>query len=128
MDNRNLTLRRYYRNIRNYLPCTGHLKKQILAEIQTNVNDYLENNSEADIQQIVSRFGSPQNIAAAYVNDMNTEELLQALYIRKRIVTAIICCIMAVLLIWGTAISVAHQSVLARETIYIETEIVEIGE
>lgn len=128
MNSRNSALRQYYRKIRNFLPCAGKLKKRILFEIQSNVNKYLENCPDADIQQVEGHFGSPQSIAAAYVDDMNTEELLQALCIRKKIISAIISCIMAILLMWSIAVTVAHKNVLERNTVYIETEIIEIEE
>lgn len=128
MNSRNSALRQYYRKIRNFLPCAGKLKKRILFEIQSNVNKYLENCPDADIQQIEGHFGSPQSIAAAYVDDMNTEELLQALCIRKKIITAIISCVMVILLIWGTVVSISLKHVAIRNTVYIETEIIEIEE
>lgn len=128
MNSRNSALRQYYRKIRNFLPCAGKLKKRILFEIQSNVNKYLENCPDADIQQIEGHFGSPQSIAAAYVDDMNTEELLQALCIRKKIITAIISCVMVILLIWGTVVSISLKHVANRNTVYIETEIIEIEE
>lgn len=80
-------LKRYYCTIRSFLPCSQKLKKRILDEIQNSVNGYLKDHPEANISEIEARFGEPKNIAAAYVDDMNTPELLHTLRVRRRIIT-----------------------------------------
>lgn len=108
MKNRETDLRRYYRDIRSYLPCSRKQKRRILDEIRERVNIYLEECPEADYDQIEARFGTPQTIAAAYVDDMNTSELLTALGIRRKFVTAVIVGVLALSLIWGIAVSIAY--------------------
>lgn len=105
MNSRNFALRRYCRRIRSYLPCSGKLRKQILTEIQANVNDYLAEYPEAEFSQIEARFGTAQSIAAAYVDDMDTKELLSALRIRRKIITTISVCLLIALIAWASAVS-----------------------
>lgn len=114
MNSRELALRRYYWTIRSYLPCSGKLKKQILMEIRTNISHYLEEFPEAEFSQIEGRFGTPQSIAAAYVDDMNTQELLRALRIRRRIVKFIICSLLLVLIAWAGAVGYVTTKAVAN--------------
>lgn len=67
-----------------YLPCSRKLKSIILHEIKGKITSYREENPDADYPQIESHFGMPWTIAAAYVDDMNTEELIHTLHIRKK--------------------------------------------
>lgn len=114
MSSRNSMLRRYYQTIRSYLPCSDKLKKQILTEIRTNINEYLREFPEAQFSQVEARFGMPQSIAAAYVDDMNTAELLRALRIRRRIVKLVICSLLLVLIVWAGAVGYATANALVN--------------
>lgn len=109
MNSRELALRRYYWTIRSYLPCSGKLKKQILMEIRANISHYLEEFPEAEFPQIEARFGTPQSIAAAYVDDLNTQELLVSLHIRRKILTIVLAGISIAALLWASAILVASH-------------------
>lgn len=128
MNSRNSMLRHYFQNICSYLPCSGKLKKQILMEIRTNISNYLEEFPAAEFSQIEARFGTPQSIAAAYVADMDTEELLQAHNIRKKIVTTVISCVLIVLFMWGATVTAAFINVSQRNTVYIEKIVEEVAE
>lgn len=125
MNSRNSMLRHYYQTIRSYLPCSGKLKKQILMEIRANISHYLEEFPEAEFPQIETRFGTPQSIAAAYVEDMNTQELLHALRIRRKITTILITAVLVVLAMWGTVVSAAYIDAHQGTNGYIEKIVTE---
>lgn len=124
MQNLNAALRRYYRTIRSYLPCSNKLKRKVLNEIQGNVDAYLIEFPDADIAQIEARFGTPQAIAAAYVNDMDTKELLYALRIRRKITTSITVCIMLFLLLWGVTVGAAYVHACKATDGYTESVLI----
>ena len=117
-------LRQYYCEIRSYLPCSRKHKDRILNEIRTNILQYLEENPEVDFAGIQAHFGTPKTIAAAYVDDMDTEELLHALRVRKKIITTVVAAITTALLIWAAAVSIVYiQHVFPSEGhLIIETE------
>ena len=100
MDNRKIALKRYYHSIRNCLPSSHKLKEKVLAEIECNVNAYLLENPSADITSIKARFGAPEQIAVAYVDELGTPELLKKLAIRKRILTIVISTVAIILILW----------------------------
>lgn len=125
MNSRDSALRRYYRTIRSYLPCSGKLKKQILMEIRTNISHYLEEFPEAEFSQIEARFGSPQSIAAAYVDDMDTQELLHALRIRRKITTMLIAALLAIVTMWGTVVTAAYIDAQKQSDGYFEKIVIE---
>lgn len=58
-------LKKYYRNVRILLFCPGEMKVKILSELKAQVADYLEENPDADMEMLQSRFGTPNQIAAS---------------------------------------------------------------
>ena len=105
VDNRNVALKRYYRSIRNCLPSSRKLKAKVLAEIDSNINEYLRENPYADIASIEARFGAPEQIAIAYVDELETPELLKKFQIRKKILTIIISAVAIILILWLGVVS-----------------------
>ena len=105
-------LRRYCRSIRSWLPCPRKLKTMILTDIRENVSAYLEENPQADLTQLHSHFGTPQQIAADYVADLDMPSLLHGLRLRKRIFTAVTVLVSAALIaallmwVWGICRSI----------------------
>lgn len=68
--------------------------------METSVLDYASKNPDADYSEIAARFGSPQQIASSYVDEMETEELLWNLKIRKKIVRIVAIIAALVVVLW----------------------------
>ena len=116
-------LRRYYRAIRSWLPCTRKLKKQIIGQIQSRVQDYLTQNPDTDISQLQAEFGAPQTIAAAYVENSDTEEILRGLRVRRRVVAIVMTAVMIVLLSWAALVTWA----IVKEQDHLHNSYIVVG-
>lgn len=101
----NKSARRYRRKVLNLLPCTRHQKQKIISQFDASLSDYIESNPDIDFVDLEDHFGSPEAIAASYVESAGTAEILQSLCIRKRIVL-VISLVLAVLLIsWAATVT-----------------------
>lgn len=125
MQKLNRPARRYLRQIRGWLPCAGSMKRKMLTEIRETLLEFLADHPDADEQTIISRFGTPQQIAASYVDEAETEELLRRLRIRRRVVSIACAAAVACVTIWAGAIlfalhSDAHK--LDNSVIYVEID------
>lgn len=98
-------LRAYCRAVKSWLPCDAKQKRRILEKIRLDVMGFLEENPGADFAAIQARFGTPQAIASAYVDDLDTAQLLYSLRIRKRIVTIIAATMATILLTWAGVVT-----------------------
>ena len=98
-------LRRYYRDIHKWLPCSRKQKKQIMEQIQNDVQEYFDRHPNSDFAQMKATFGDPQTIAAAYVENTDTMELLRGLRIRKRIFTIVAAVMAIVLITWAGTVT-----------------------
>lgn len=100
-------LKQYYRDIAKKLPVGRKKKQQILLAITQSVEDYLAAHPLADFQAVQAHFGSPQEIAAAYIENMTTPEILKKFRFRKTVLSILCATAATALLLWGVVVGVA---------------------
>ena len=106
MDNRDI--KRYLREVRSWLPCSNKLKKGILDKILGNVSAFCEEHPEAGYDEIVARFGTPYQIASAYVDEMDTGELLKNLRIKRKVVRVVATVSAAIIATWLLVVGMVY--------------------
>lgn len=112
---RNKAARQYLREVKTLLPGAGTQKKGIVNRIGTMAAEYLAENPEADYEAIVLRLGSPNQIAASCLEEMDTAEVMKKLHTKKRIVCIVAAAALAVILLWaGVVFSalVSHHGIM----------------
>lgn len=97
-------LKAYYRQIADCLPCSGKPKAQLMDRITATVDCYLQEHPEADFSAVQAHFGTPEQIASSFVDEMEGEDLLKALRLRKKVLRILLCCVAAVIAIWAIAV------------------------
>ena len=105
MNERGKKLKRYYRQISRLLPCSRKQKKAILSRIQDTVNDTVSENPEISFEQLRDQFGAPETVAASYVENAGTAEILKSLQIRRRILGVVTAAAVLVLLMWAGVVT-----------------------
>ncbi len=93
---------RYCRAVGSYLPCSLWQKREILLGLRQRLEDHCAEHPES-AEDLEAAFGTPQAVAAAYIDDMDTGELLAALRQRRRILRLVGVGLLAALAIWLTA-------------------------
>ena len=99
-------LKRYCRAVRRNLPCSGKLKQKILTEIGMSVRTYLEENPSANYTEIENKFGTPQQITSAYLDEMDHQVLARELKIKNRIVKIVAAALITALLMFGITLGI----------------------
>lgn len=112
-------LKSYYRQIKGWLPCGGRLKKNMMSCITATVEDYIASHPDADFAALQAHFGSPQQIATAFVDEMDTQELLHALRIRRRILFSVVYGVGAAVAIWAIVMLILLLVGLVSELGYV---------
>lgn len=97
-----IELKDYYRNIRRCLPCSRKLRQQIADSIQTQVNTYLEERPETDFASVQQHFGTPEQIVAAYIDEMTTTELQKKFKHKQKVIVIICIAVALALIMWAT--------------------------
>lgn len=95
-------IRRYCRAVGSYLPCSRRQKRQILWDLRQRLAEYCgEHPNGATLEE---NFGTPQQVAAGYVDDMDTTELLHALRYRRRVTTIVVAGVLTALAVFAVAL------------------------
>ena len=124
MAMRNAQARQYLREIRGCIPCYGKAKYEILRKIKGMIRVALSEEPEMSYEMLVARFGTPQQIAASYVDELDTLELLKKLRMRNKII-AIVCATAAIILaIWVGVVVTATRAHYSQMNGYFEEYVV----
>lgn len=103
----NVHLLRYLWKVRGELPGNRRQKKQILSRVESSVRDFVTENPHADYAAITQRFGTPQQIAASCIEEMDAQELTLQLRIRKTIVRIVAATALVLVLLWAGVVVTA---------------------
>lgn len=94
MGSNGAAVKYYLRGVSNTLPCGRKAKKQIVSQISDSIENYLQENPNADFEEVQSHFGTPQEIAASYINEQDPSALASKMRITKKVL-AIVAGVMA---------------------------------
>lgn len=98
-----------------------------MGTIEEAVCTYLIENPTADLQAIQQHFGTPQQIAAAYIEEISTPELMKKFNVRKTVIAIICAAVALALLMWCATLAAALIENHIAVNGYIETSpIIEI--
>ena len=123
MNSFDAALRRYRRQVRSYLPCSGKQKRRILRDIQERISAFVEEHPDCTFTQVEAHFGSPQTIAAACLESMDLKELLRTIRLRRRIVAVVVAAAFIVITLWAGCITVAYNEYIVDTDGYYAVEI-----
>lgn len=118
----NKHVKKYLRRVRGWLPCTRRMKDDIMSRIADSLLAWVQEHPDCTYPEIEARFGKPKKIAADYVDNLGTAELLDNLHIKKRIVTSVAVTLATVVLIWAIGVTVVVvDAMLNTHNSYIVT-------
>lgn len=120
--------RRYLRQLRMALHGTGNRKCQVLEQMKDSVRDFAQENPTHSYLDLTNRFGSPQQIAGVVVDEMGTEEVLDAMKVRLRILRMVSITAVTALIIWASVVGMAYLKHRSIDNGYAVVEIVEVTE
>ena len=124
----NVHLLRYLWEVREELPGNRRQKKQILSRVESSVRDFVIENPHVDYATITQRFGTPQQSAASYIEEVSTPELTQQLRIRKTIVRIVAATALVLVLLWAGVVVTAlirHVKAMNGYLIVGEAEVID---
>jgi hypothetical protein len=124
----NVHLLRYLWKVRRELPGSGKQKEQILSRVESSVRDFVTENPNADYAAIEQRFGTPQQIAASCIEEMDAQELTLQLRIRKTIVRIVAATALVLVLLWAGVVVTAlirHVKAMNGYLIVGEAEVID---
>lgn len=86
----NKPARAYLRAVRRALRCPGRQGNQLLRQLSEDIEEYCEEHPDATEEALCRRFGTPEDVAADFVEDLGGSIAVNIQRRRNRIVTAVI--------------------------------------
>ena len=105
----NKAIRRYCRQVRAWLPCGQKQKRYITQKILADTTARFEDDGAVTYTALVEHFGTPQAIAAAYIDSQDTAALLRSLRIRRRIMAMVAGTLACILISWAATVTWAIE-------------------
>ena len=82
-------IEKYISEVGTYLFCLKKNRRKVLADIREAVFAFAEEFSVESIEDVYRRFGTPEEIAKAYLSDAEVQNIKKAINIRKVSVAAV---------------------------------------
>ena len=102
-------LKTYYRDIRKALPCGWFHSRRLMKDLRSSVTQFLQECPDATFQAVTGRFGTAQQIAESYAEQLSPEKLRKNISIRKRALAIIAASCALAVAIWfayATAVTI----------------------
>ena len=88
----------YLKKVKHYCPYA--LRKRLSAELECAISEYVEENPDKTITDLINRFGAPKKYAEEYITEMSDTEKKRILRKGKTILTGILISILTITLIF----------------------------
>lgn len=97
---------RYLRQVARAVPISHKDKTTFLTNLEQQIGLYLSLHPEADFTQLEAHFGTPQQIAGAFISQLTEGELTVRLHLRRQVTAIALATAMAALILFGSALAV----------------------
>ena len=95
----NSAAKRYLRELRKSLPCGRKERKRVLEGIRQSMESKEAIDGPDTYEALVSRYGSPDEIASSYFSEKSTGELIRELRIGNRVLAILLSAVVIALLL-----------------------------
>ena len=123
----NKLYRKYLSEVKSFFPVMGNSEKRYLAKLSKTIEDYCQTENTTTLTEIYNGFGHPREIVNAYLNTVDTSQLIRKIQLAKWIKRGLISVLLITLIgvsIFGITTYKAYR-VLEEEQIYFEEETIE---
>ena len=122
---KNKELTDYCKAVKKNLHCSKQLKKEILHALESDIEEYLEQNPDTTAEDVREHFGDPADFARESLSVLDDEEIQRQISKSKFIKRIVLIAVIIICLVFTTtAILVVMEN--SRAAIYYYSE--EIGE
>jgi uncharacterized membrane protein len=128
---KNNDIRRYFKEIKSLFPTFGKNEKQFMTDFETEVADYSDSLSQSDsptYMQLISHFGEPKEIAADYLHNENSGELMKRVKTAKYVKICVVVIILIAVIAASVTVAFKYKSYLEGKEAYIAKEEIVVGE
>lgn len=114
--------KKYIQEIKRNLVCNNEQRKKFLASFSDNMDEYLNDNPDADFAQLQKDLGTPEEIANAFLENASASNVKKRMSFVKWIIASVVVIVLSVIVTLVIEIINAHiqNGGYGTETITIE--------
>lgn len=101
-------IEKYISEIESNLVCCGRLNKSLAKEIEGSVYDYAESRDIKDISEVYNHFGTPEEMARAYLSQVDPKKIRKAVNVRKVVIIGVVVALMMLAVFFVSLFIDAH--------------------
>lgn len=116
-------IKKYCREVSRALPCSRDLKRKITDQITQSIQEFLNENPNAAYADIEAEFGSPMQIASAYLDEVDHEKLTSELKLKQRVVRIFAIAMTIALLMFAVMLAIVVQDDYSSDNGFVETQL-----
>lgn len=117
----------YVKNVKAALVCSKSTRADLTKIIQNDVDAFVLEHPDATEQDLIGQFGTPNELAASYIDSMVSSEIHEQFKVaKKRKRRVLLCCCLAIVATLSFAIYVLFTVVSQTPAYQVET--IEQGE
>lgn len=112
----------YMQEIKRNLVCDNKQRKKFLSSFSDNMDEYLNDNPDADFAQLQEDLGTPEEIANAFLENTSASNIKKRMSFAKWIIAGVVVIVLSVIVTLVIEIIGAHNSNngYSKETITID--------
>lgn len=118
MSSLELQLNDYYKSIKKNMMCSNNVKKVFIKDFKNRVDEYVLDNPNTTIEDVVINFGSPKDIVKSFDNDVDYYKRKA----NKRLIIAVTIGIASIVIIGLLGFAIADMINNFGGTITVTTE------
>ncbi len=117
----------YIRRVKALFPLMGKSERKYIKNLRTNINDYLVDMPNSNINDLYKEFGSPKDIINSYYSTIDIDNVIKRIRISKYIKTFIILLAMCLLSLTVLRFYIHYEEhqIFMKEQIYSNETIIE---
>ncbi|MFR2365946.1 MAG: DUF6120 family protein [Eubacterium sp.] len=117
----------YIRRVKTLFPLMGKSERKYIKILKTNINDYLVDTPNSNINDLYKEFGSPKDIMNSYYSTIDIDNVIKKIRISKYVKTLIILLAMCLLSLTVLRFYIQYEGhqVFMKEQIHSEETIIE---
>lgn len=123
----NTIAKEFSKNAKIFFPIYGAKEKEYLKNLESNIEDFCEDNNIDSLDDLYSKYGTPSDVAHSYFSACSSEYILNKLKIAKTIKYSLALIITAVFIALSSyCIKLyAEYQIFAEEQIFYEETFIE---
>lgn len=112
-------LRQYLKSISDLLLCKPKKRKQFMSDFSNSIDDFLQNNSDASINDLEKALGTPQEIAEEFMADVSPKDVKKRVSIARIAIIPITLGVLIIVTVCVLLIIDAYKNHNSHGEVYI---------